>query len=534
MLAEMLKDSLGEVRQLALKLAAERLAAGPLPQALREQVGLCLDDPDAATRQAAAVALAAVGGPGASRLLAARLEHEDSPQVRAAIFTGLGMLRDVEQLPRLVEAISREGDPVATAAAGALAELARKQPLPEQLSASAAEALTLRYQACPSPQQAPLREALLGAMGALRDRRHLEILSSALKDPAATVRLAAVKALAGLGQAQSLPAIAGLTGDPDRGVRLAAIAAVGTLSSGQHLPALLERSDPSTEPDAAVRQQAWQAVLGVLGRSDAAACKGVVDRLDKGGWEKEQLAAALRLWADKLSPEDSLPVRRRLGQTLLACNRPAEAAGELALVHAALVKAGDSQASVVWLQWVSALVSADDPTAAAAIADVSDKQARQQGLDLLVAHLQQLKDKKDPDSFIRLGEATQARLADRLPAEGRQELQTMLDQARQRQRQADDQRIAALTGKLISNDEATRQAAAKELGELKGRAVSPLLEQLHQALLCEDFAVEKAVLNVLGELAPRVKLYDSQASPQERLRLVEAALQSPQTQTNGS
>ena len=99
-------------------------------------------------------------------------------------------------------------------------------------------------------------------------------------------------------------------GDPDRGVRQAAIAGLGAVGGGKNLQIILARSDPAVETDAAVRQQAWDATMGILSKADAATMKGVVaalapraDATDQRIKVRQMLASALKAAKDAELPD---------------------------------------------------------------------------------------------------------------------------------------------------------------------------------------------------------------------------------------
>ena len=58
---------------------------------------------------------------------------------------------------------------------------------------------------------------------------------------------------------------------------------------------------------------------------------------------------------------------------------------------------------------------------------------------------------------------------------------------------------------------------------MKGRAVKPLIEQLRKIISSEkpDPASEKALLDVLLTLTPKLKGYDPKADPAERLKTLD-------------
>jgi len=527
LLAEMLKDALSEIRLAGMRLTQQRLTAlEPLPEPLRQQVRLRLADETPAVRRVAALLLANIGDPQAAKLLSGRLEVEQAAQVREAIYQALGLLPDPGLWDQLVAGVGEEDGKVAAAAAAALARLAERNAADEKRRAQAAEALTKRYAAAAGSDSAGLREALLGAMGALKDGRLAALITAALKDPAATVRLSAVKGLQRLGMGESAAAVAPLAADADRGVRLAAILAVGTLGGSEHLETILARTDARVEPDAAVRQQAWSVVMGLLTKADTARLAALADQLAKREDAGEYLISVLKLWVEKI-PADEVdqwaPVRLRLGEALLARDRPAEAAGELEKVHTALATGGSDTAKQIWLKWIEALLASDAAGAVARMAETKDEGQFAAAAAALLKQLEALKAKKDWDRLVALAGAAQQRLSKRLAPAQQQALEATLEQAREQQRLADRQRVSELLVRLTGPDEPARADAGKELAAMKDRAVKPLVDELRRAVSAEkpNPAAEQAILEVLKVLAPQLKGYDPKADPAEKVKVLD-------------
>ncbi|KPK86709.1 MAG: hypothetical protein AMJ81_00515 [Phycisphaerae bacterium SM23_33] len=530
LLIEMFKDPLAEVRLAAARLTQQRATnSQPLPEPLRAQVQARLTDPSPAVRREIALLLANVADAPAVRLLADRLKDENTPDVREAIYQGLGLLRDPKVWAQLVEGILKEEQRVAAAAAAALARVAEKGPVDDDSRSSAVSALKKRYEAAEGGDSADLREALLTAMGQLKEKRLADLFEKALKDPAATVRLSAIKALQSLAQGKSAAAVAPLTSDPDRSVRLAAITAVGALGGAEHLETVLARTDAHVEPDAAVRQQAWSVVMGLLEKADAKKLRLLADQLAGRQDAKDYLIQLFKLWASKIPADDVAewaPVRLQLGEVLLAADRPAEAAAELAAVHAAMLKAGSSDAPRVWIKWVEAMLAADDLSAATRIAENTHEKQFAAAVEILANRVEALRAKKDWDGLVRLAGAASRQLRDRLSDSRRQWLQQALAEGLEQQRLADRQHVAALVPRLAGADETARTAAEKELVAMNSRALAPLLGELRKTLTGEgpDGIVERAILKLLAKLAPQLTGYALNAPAADRLAVVDGWL----------
>ena len=530
LLTGMLKDNLPEVRLAGIVLTRERLADGAkLSEPLKLAVRARVTDAEPAVRKVAAVLLASIPDAKAVEVLSARLKVEQAPEVREAIYHGLGLGGEVGVWELLVPGIGEKDRSVAAAAAAAMARLAEKNEITDARRTTAVKALTARYKGAGGGEEsAALREALLGAMGTLKDKRLGALMTAALKDAAATVRLSAVKGLHALGRAEAASAVAARMADADRGVRLAAIAAIGALGGLEHLDAVLARADAAGE-DAAVRQQAWAVAMTLLAKADAARLKALADKLAARKDDTRHLIEVLKLWAGKIPAEKVdqwAPVRLRLGEALLAEDRPAEAAGELAAVHSALTKAGKGEAAQVRLKWIGALLAASDASAVGGIAETKDAKQFAAAVKALQSRLGALKLKKDADAIVRLASAAVTQLGSRLSAADRQALAATLREAQARQREADRQRVSALAARLTGADKADAAAAGKELTAMGDRAVRHLLAELKAAVAAESPKpeAEKAILKLLASLAPKLTGYDPKAPAADRIKRIETWL----------
>ncbi len=527
LLTEMLADPLSEVRLVAVKLVQQRLATGKKPgEPLVAQVRARVADTDPSVRAGAVVLLANMADKQASGLLTTRLKVEQSDEVRRAIYQGLGFLGDVSVWERLLVGIAEPDRRVASAAAGALTRIAGKNSLSDKRRAAASSALTKRYKACAGNGSSGLREALLEAMGVLKDERLAGLLTSALKDPSAAVRLSGIKALERLRLSESASAIAPLVRDGDRGVRLAAIAAVGSLGAAEHIETILARTDAKVEPDAAVAAQGWSVVMSLLAKVETAKLQALAEKLARRSDAGEYLIDVLKLWSGRIPAEQAdewIPVRLRLGRALLKAGRPAEAAGELSAVHAAMVEAKDARTPKVWREWIEALLVAGDASAVTTIAAVEDDSQFASATAALQKRLDALSAAKDFDAVVRLAGSALKRLGDRLNAPQKKVIEKALAQGQAQQRLADRQRVATLVARLTGADDPARQAAARELATMKERAVEPLIEQLRKTISSEkpDPAVEKAILKIISALAPELKGYDPKSDAAERLKTLD-------------
>lgn len=531
MLMSFLKDSLVDVRLVGLAMIDRRTVAGEsVSVEFRSQVRDMLADADGRVRVQAALAIANMSDSDSTDALLSRLAAEEALPVREALLRALGQMREARAIPAVLGQIDSEHESVAAAAAAALGRIVTRIPLETDRRTGAIEALVQRYGKVPGAEQqngAALRESLLTAMGAIGDKAFLSVLTDALKDTAASVRQAAVNGLAQLGQSGSASAISPLMADPDRGVRQTAIRATGALNGEKHLRGILQRTDPAAETDAGVRQQAWETALNILADSDARTLSTVIDDLSGRPDASDQRIKIMETLAEVLKAEESTELcdaRRKLAAALVKVGRSAEAVPHFAEAYKLLVEAQDPGADAAWLEWVAAMLVADDPATVKTIADQQNKPAFTKATVLLVGHLRRQSDQAKWAAVVALSEEAIRQLPPRLDQKQRTDVEKLLDEARPRLRQADAQYVAKLAASLTSPDEPARKAADDELQELKNRAIAPLLNELRKCVDSENAnpATEKAILKVLRQIAPGLNGYDPSAAKADRLKVIDA------------
>ncbi|MGC9455796.1 MAG: HEAT repeat domain-containing protein [Phycisphaerae bacterium] len=534
MLLELLRDALAEVRRAGLDIVETRLASNqPVPPEARDRIRELLDDADVSVRQSAASLTAQLGGDGSAEALLSRLDVEKTTQVRQALFAGLGRLGCREALPAVLAEIRQGGAATATAAASALARIAQAPPLTEEQRGRAAGTLIWRYERAGTADAPRLREALLTAMGAVGHERFVPLLTEALGDPEAAVRLAAVNSLTRLGAKQAAGNIEPLLADPDRGVRQATIAAVATLGGEQYLPAILHRTYPEVEPDAAVRQQAWDVATALLADADWEMLRMVGNHLRPRTEALDQYIRVLQMLVEEIESADApntarLAARRDLGEALLKAGRPAEAAPHLKEAWLTAVELGDDSTTSVRLLWIKALLASNDTAAIAAIADCDRQQAFAEAMGMLETRLDELEEQEDLTAVIRLCDEALKQLSERITAERRQALQARREQAKALRIEAERARVAGLCGQLTAAEEGVRQKARSELLDMSQRALPHMLRLLRSAVAEEppQAESEQAILAVLREIAPELTGYDVSAPVQERLRVIDQWIKS--------
>ena len=528
-----LSDSVADARLAGTVLTETKIAGGQkISEKLQARIRAMVKDPDPRVRQASVMLVAHQGDAEALGALLAGLKTEEIQGVRQAILTALGHLKSPEALPAVVAEIASNYDSVAAAAALALSRIASAKPLTGDVLSKASSALVRRYKKKGQEDQTvavAMREAVLTAMGVIRHKSFLAVLRLALKDNEAKVRLAAVNSLAQAGQAADADAIAALVGDSDRGVRVASIATLGKLGGQNHLATILKRTDPKAETDQAVRKQAWEVAMGLLAGADAATLEAEAQRLVGRDDAITQRIEILEMLVSTVKAQNGakLPqALRTLGQALLTGARPAEAAGHFRKAYDAMLVAKDAKASGAWVEWIEALLAADDPAAIKAMAAQNESAVFESARKALSARLDALVAEQRYAPAILLADRAVENLSQRLTVEMRKSFQTVLTDAREAQRIADKKRVSQLVGQLTAADESARSKATGELQVMASRAIVPLLEVLKSSIEDKqaDPKVAGAIIVVLKQVAPKLTGYDPEASKDQRIKVIEGWL----------
>lgn len=524
-----LKEPLAEVRLAGLKLASRRTLDGErIPPELAQQIQALLTDKDIRVRRDSALLVANIGGEKAARTLLARLDGETSQVVREGLLIALGQLQDPAAIPVVLDEIGAKYEEVAAAAAMALAKIAAKHPFADARREEVAKVLIARYrQNGRSADGAALREALLRAMGIVPGKGVTGVLLDALKDEAVNVRLAAVNALAGLGQAPLAKQLVPLVSDPDRGVRQAAIAALGKLDGVTHLQTILERTRPSIEADAAVRKEAWD----VIHQQETPNVLAAVwkDLAEREGVLEHQITVGQKLEAVMVAAKDPklASFRRGLASVLMAAARPSEAAARLREAYKALKKADSPDTQAAWLEWVEALLAAGDPESVKVIAaEKGTAEIFIQAKKRLNARLSDLQEKGEFSQVVVIAAAALDQLGPRLTVDEANALKAILAKSRQKQVAADRVLVAKAIPQLAGTDAGAARAANDGLKGMGDRAVTPLVGELRKSLTAPkpDPRTEKAIVDVLAQIAPKLVGYDLTADLATKLKCIDGWL----------
>jgi tetratricopeptide (TPR) repeat protein len=161
---------------------------------------------------------------------------------------------------------------------------------------------------------------------------------------------AALRGLADVGDDRADNVVAALTDHPDPRVRQAAVRATPTTSLGiNRAESLRRRMDPRHEPDPAVREEAWQALLTLLPRGPADQLAAWPDRFSD---DPPRRKAVLRLLADRAEDRGDLREvahrRQQIGELLADAEQWDEAAVELGRALE-LTRADDAAPAMVLL-----------------------------------------------------------------------------------------------------------------------------------------------------------------------------------------
>ncbi|MFP4052416.1 MAG: HEAT repeat domain-containing protein [Phycisphaerae bacterium] len=528
LLLGLLKDSLVTVRLAGMSLVERQIAAGEtVSDELRKQIRIELTDPHAGVRQAAALVVATLGDQGSLKTLMDRLKVEEVADVRQSLLKAVGQLRAVEALPMVLTDLGSTDTALAGTAAQALSRIAEAKGLTGKLHREASKALIDRYKLIEAARNhIETRRALLAAMGTLGDKASVPLLEEAVKDEATTVRLTAVEGLSRLGEPGSAKAIAPYLKDQDRGVRQASIVALGRLGGGDYLRQILKLTDPKVESEFAVRQQAWAVTMDLLAKSKPETMAEIIIELAKRPDAVSRRIEAMEMYVKSLKEarSEKLPeARRQLGRALVAAKRPAEGATQLKLALDAYQTAKDEKTAETWLEWVDALLQASDVSGIKAIGDQRDEILYAKAMERLRKRLNVLVTDENWAATILVAEQALRRLEKRLTDDQSGSISAMLTDARDKLRQSDSKRVAALVTQLQSTDDSVQKAAEADLVSMGGRVVDPLLDELAKVVQNGEgnSELEKRLLAVLRKVAPELTGYDLGGSKEQRTKTIE-------------
>lgn len=529
MLLGLLKDPLDEVRLVGVRILDRKIATnGKISTDLAAEIRAMLDDASPNVRGAVPLLMAALHDDKSEQLLLERLQKEETSLVQVSLISALGQLQSAKALPHIVESLDAKDSALAGASAGALVRIAQGTTLEEATRKKAIDKLVNRYRkSLESTNGHELREEMLLAMGAVGDKRLIPVLKEALKDSAATVRLAAVRGLTELGDADVAEAMVPMFSDePDRGVRMAAIKAVGKLNGSKYLEAFVRRTDSEAETDATVRKEAWAVIMDQLQQANAETLATVAKALTG---RQNAIAERIRiheLLVARLADSDGLKeaaARRALAQTLILGNRPAEAAGHLAKALELYDREDSSLTAPVKQEWIRALLSGGSPAAIEIIADEKEEDIFAAAVSDLQKRLAELEKQQQWAELAMLGNQSLQKLGPRLPKAARESIAAKLVRAKGEVLKADQARISKLLTELTGPDAGARTQATQAIKTMGQRAIHPLLLELRAAVAAEkpDPETEKAILQLLSQVAPKLDGFDASTSRKVKLETIE-------------
>ncbi len=369
-----LRDESMSIRTLALDLIngliTDRKEIG---QEIRSQLLKLVTDTNANLRRRAAAIVGDLRPIGAGEVLRSALGVETDPTVRAVQINALGRLDDAELIPVLVGGLSDESRQVVAESASALGMLARRGgSAGPAATESVVGALMSRLAAASGDDE--LLEKFLEAMGRIGDEAFRPIFVQEM-DPARSVRVRSAAITAFSVYPASAEPIRKYCTAAEPEVRLAVVQALGRCGRGREdLDALNICLDSAQEPNASVRERAWESYLSIVRRLPARDQLEVAARFNRAGdlsaqRRRADLLLALRAGgerAEPLTPAQRLSVLSDLSS---AQSELREYSAAAATIDEALPLAEDldpARAPDLRLQLVEALLRAGQDEAAVA------------------------------------------------------------------------------------------------------------------------------------------------------------------------
>ena len=321
-LATMLASDSPEIRAAAAGIAVDEAGFGtavgtPVARLLREAVS----DASPRVRTLAARHARLRNDAAAAPLLVAQLGRESSAAARLEQVEALVPMRYVAAIPALLALLDDPSPGVRRRAAAVASEFARA-PDSAQASARMPDVVAALRGAWTASRVPDDRQAFLDALAPLRDPSLGEFWAEMLRPrdgelPPARVREAALVGLAAQRDARRVEFAVASLGDPDPAVRRAAVTAVGTLGGFGRAPQLERAWDPAREPDAGVRQAAWQAFSRLLPAASTEQLAPLADRFSEPE-KKLAVLAELARRAERSGDAELLADRRHQMADVLA------------------------------------------------------------------------------------------------------------------------------------------------------------------------------------------------------------------------
>lgn len=258
------------VRLLAIGQAAELASTGDLPPSVRVTVRALLSDPRREIRLLAARTIYHTNDPGAFDPIAQQVAIEADSGVKAELANALGRIGNVQAVPILRWLLDDTSDAVVQASAGSLEMFGK--PIAESDPTAAAD-IAFRLRAlldtrAKGPGSVRFRETLLAALVPLKQKSATSMFAQLLTaDPreSVAVRRLAAQGLGAIGDpnmADLLVETMSEVGEGNAPVRLECVKSLGSVANAfYYADALYRRMDPKFEPDATIRENAWQVMV---------------------------------------------------------------------------------------------------------------------------------------------------------------------------------------------------------------------------------------------------------------------------------
>jgi HEAT repeat protein len=281
-LKSLLTDGLPAVRLLGLDLINDLITdRKEIDPQLKPLIAGTLVDPDHRVRMMAARIVSDLRLTVGLAKLTDAISREPVDDVRAAQVAALGRLDEHQAVPALTEKLADESTLVVAEAAIALGNLARRGRADPPTSEAIARVLIDRFEKTPK-SDTELREKFLVAMGSIDAPELRPIFERELRDATDDPnRRAAISALAASGDPEVSSTIRPFLNSSDPDTRLAVVDALAKCGRPKvDLDALSDRLGNEAEPDASVRQRAWEAYLAVLQHAPPDQRLSVADSFD--------------------------------------------------------------------------------------------------------------------------------------------------------------------------------------------------------------------------------------------------------------
>jgi HEAT repeat protein len=329
-----LKSARPEIRGVGVDIIKDDAANNkPIPSAARDQLRSMIGDSSADVRATVADALARINDAASLDPLLAQLAQENSGKVRAALARALAPINDLRAVPALIGLLDDSSIAAARAAAEALEQLGPKiRDENPRLANQTARALREELGKRPvNPGTSDLREALVDAMTPLRSDELLPTFYSLLNErsgESSEMHRLALKGIGEIGNPQSAAVIVNSLNDREAVVRLEAVRALGKVrTAGEYAETLIHRLDAAEEPDASVREAAWQVLRTVLPGLTKEQLANFADRFKDQPEQRIIVLKALAQQLSRLNMQDDLAVtQQNIGATYMRLNDPKDAA----------------------------------------------------------------------------------------------------------------------------------------------------------------------------------------------------------------